>query len=151
MNHHSRLTQLTAFDADYHQWSVEQARLLREGKLDQLDRKHLAEEIEALGRSEKNEIKSRLIVLLVHLLKWKFQPERRGRSWKLTLKTQRNDLAEVIADNPSLKSFPKSVLLSCYDRALLEAEKETGLQLETFPDVCPFTIEQIVDETFFPE
>ncbi len=146
MNKHARPA--TPFEADFHQWSVEQAALLRAGKWEALDVIHLAEEIESLGRSEKREIESRLEILLVHLLKWQFQPERRTRSWRLTLKVQRSDLQYVLNENPSLKSYPLVRLQSAYLRACLAAEKETGLAFETFPETCPFTTAQIMDETF---
>lgn len=150
MNKFSRIDQLTPIETDYHQWSVEQARLLRENRLDQIDKKHLAEEIENLGRSEKREIESRLEQILIHLLKWKYQSERRSKSWELTLKVQRDDLQDVLIDNPSLKDYPLSKLKKVYLKARLTTERETGLALETFPEECPFSYVEIVDTAFLP-
>jgi 2-polyprenyl-6-methoxyphenol hydroxylase-like FAD-dependent oxidoreductase len=146
MNKHTRPT--TMFEADYHQWSVEQAVLLRAGKMEALDRINLAQEIENLGRSEKREIESRLEILLVHLLKWQFQPDRRSKSWRMTLKVQRNDLQSVLNDNPSLKRHPSMRMKDVYLKARLAAEKETGLSFEDFPEECPYSMVQIMDETF---
>jgi 2-polyprenyl-6-methoxyphenol hydroxylase-like FAD-dependent oxidoreductase len=146
MNKHTRPT--TMFEADYHQWSVEQAVLLRAGKMEALDRINLAQEIENLGRSEKREIESRLEILLVHLLKWQFQPDRRSKSWRMTLKVQRNDLQSVLNDNPSLKRHPSMRMKDVYLKARLAAEKETGLSFEDFPEQCPYSMVQIMDETF---
>jgi 2-polyprenyl-6-methoxyphenol hydroxylase-like FAD-dependent oxidoreductase len=146
MNKHTRPT--TMFEADYHQWSVEQAVLLRAGKMEALDRINLAQEIENLGRSEKREIESRLEILLVHLLKWQFQPDRRSKSWRMTLKVQRNDLQSVLNDNPSLKRHPSMRMKDVYLKARLAAEKETGPSFEDFPEQCPYSMVQIMDETF---
>ncbi len=121
---------------------------MRAGRFEALDLEHIAEEIDSVGRSEKREIESRLEVLLMHLLKWQFQPEKRTKSWQRTLKVQRRSLKAVISENPSLKNWPELKLADSYESAALAAEKETGLAFETFPETCPFTIAQIMDEAF---
>ena len=149
MNKHTPpSTALAAYDADVYQWSVEQAALLRAGKFYALDLENLAEEIESVGRSEKNTIDSRLEVLVMHLLKWQFQPERRTKSWVLTIKEQRRRLLRLLHENPSLKNYPGQELAAVYLSARLAAEKETGLDVDVFPEICPFAIEQILDEAF---
>ena len=91
------------YDRDFYTWSIEQARLLREGRWDVVDRENVAEEIEALGRSEFNKLESALRVLLMHMLKWDHQAERTGRSWALTIDTQRLEIEDVLGDNPGLR------------------------------------------------
>lgn len=151
MNKFSKLSHLTPYETDYAQWSVEQAQLLREGRLDLIDRDHLAEEIESLGRSEKREIESRLVLVLLHLLKWQFQPEKRKGGWEASIRVQRADLKEVLSENPSLRGYPHQRLSEAYVKARLEAEKETGIDYDTFPNACPYAIEQILDAGFLPD
>ena len=91
------------YDRDFFAWSLEQAKLLRAGKLVRADIEHIAEEIESMGRAEKRGLISRLSVLLLHLLKWRYQTEKRGPSWEASIRVQRNRLADHLNDNPSLK------------------------------------------------
>ncbi len=151
MNKVVRPSQLTSYEADYARWCAEQGALLREGRLDALDRDNLAEEIESLGRSQEDEIESRLGVLIAHLLKWKFQPAGRSNSWTATIMEQRARIARRLRKNPSLKGHPAKVLDEEYDIGRLSAWGETGLPEATFPASCPFTIEQILDPAFFPD
>lgn len=151
MNKHLWTTQLTPYEADYAAWCAEQGALLRQGRLAEVDRANLAEEIESLGRSEESEIESRLNVLLLHLLKWRFQPGQHSNSWKATLLEQRRRIARRIKQSPSLRDHPASVLDEEYELARLAAAGETGLALETFPATCPFSIEQILDPGFHPD
>ena len=151
MNKVFRLSQLTPYDADYARWCAEQGALLRENRLDRLDRENLAEEIESLGRSLEDEIESRLGVLIAHLLKWKFQPSGRSNSWKATIAEQRTRIARRLKKSPSLKGHPASVLNEEYEIGRLSAWGETGLPEETFPTTCPFTIEQVLDLNWLPD
>lgn len=104
-----------------------------------------------MGRSEKRELVNRLAVLLLHLLKWQFQPGRRGNSWRLSIREQRLRLSSHMADNPSLKSKLTEALDESYRLALIEAERETGLAEGTFPADCPWTFQQMTDSDFWPE
>jgi CTP:molybdopterin cytidylyltransferase MocA len=104
-----------------------------------------------MGRTEKRELVSRLKVLLMQLLKWRFQPTGRGTSWRLTIEEQRREVIEHMADNPSLKSKVVEALANAHVTAVLAAARETGLDRRTFPVDCPWSYEQIVDETFWPE
>ncbi|MGG6238135.1 DUF29 domain-containing protein [Nodosilinea sp. AN01ver1] len=137
------------YDSDFYAWTQQQAKLLRSAQLDELDTLHVAEELEAMGRSEKRELASRLEVLLMHLLKWCYQPNLRSRSWQLTIKEQRLRLAAHLAENPSLKALLLDYLDSAYQLAVVSAERETGL--DRFPDRCPYTLDQVFDPTFLPE
>jgi hypothetical protein len=110
MNRMTRIGRLAAYDEDFALWSSEQAALLRAGDLDTLDRENLAEEIESLGRSDRREIEHRLTVLLVHLLKWRFQPEQQKGGWKATIRGQRVGIAKIIGESPSLRRHPSAVL-----------------------------------------
>jgi hypothetical protein len=96
----------TLYDRDFYAWSREQAELLRAGKLAEADIEHIAEEIDSMGRTEKRELISRLSVLLLHLLKWRYQPGKRGPSWEASISNQRDGIAEHLDDNPSLKTAP---------------------------------------------
>jgi hypothetical protein len=139
------------YDRDFYAWTQEQGRLVREGRFSELDTENIAEELETLGRSQKKEIRSRLKVVLMHLLKWRHQAERRSNSWRGTLLEQRDELVDELKDSPSLRSYPATVLDAAYRIARLEASGETKLALEAFPEACPFTIEQILDPDFLPD
>ncbi len=130
------------YDRDFYAWANEQAALLRAGNLSSADISNIAEEIESLSRSEKRQLRSRLAVLLLHLLKWQFQPGRRSRSWEISIANARNELAEHLAENSSLKAVLPEAVVSAYRRARLGAEQETGLPGNTFPVECPWTFDQ---------
>jgi len=134
------------YDRDFYAWINAQAALLRSGNLSAADVANIAEEIETLGRSEKRELRSRLAVLHMQLLKWQFQPGRRGRSWEISIANARNELTEHLADNPSLKATLPEATVSAYRRARLDAEQETGLPGNTFPVDCPWTFEQAMTD-----
>ena len=141
------------YDTDFYAWANEQAALLRSGRLAEADIAHIAEEIETMGRAEKRELVSRLTVLLMHLLKWGFQPGlrgRKGRSWRLTIEEQRKEVLNHLADNPSLESRTEEAMAVAYDVAILKAARETGLDKAAFPAVCPWTFEQATSD-FWPE
>jgi hypothetical protein len=144
--------ELTAeYEKDFYLWLTENARLLREGKVAKIDAANIAEELESMGKSEKRELISRLTVLLVHLLKWKFQSAGRSTSWRNTILTQRIDINELFDDSPSLRYEIEKKIEIAYKKARLKAEDETGIDKKYFPNVCPFSLEQILDEGFFPE
>ncbi|MFS8775467.1 DUF29 domain-containing protein [Synechococcus sp. R65.1] len=139
------------YERDFYAWTQEQATLLRSGRLEQLDTEHLAEEIEALGRQERRELVNRLGILLGHLLKWQFQPQLRGKSWQATIIEQRQDIQELIAESPSLKSYLAEAMEKAYRKGLLLVVRETPLSLQDLPDQCPYTFEQVMDPSFYPE
>ncbi len=104
-----------------------------------------------MGASERRELMNRLAVLLAHLLKWQYQPERRGRSWEITIRTQRFDAQYVLQQNPGLKPALPQQFEKAYQKGRLHAAKETGLALETFPTDCAWQFEQVMDDDFWPE
>ena len=144
-------TKFALYDQDFYAWSGQQAALLRAGNLSQADLENIAEEIDSMGRTEKRELVSRLTVLVLHLLKWRFQPLLRSPSWRATIRVQRRDLTKHIADNPSLKSQVPDAVEWAYGNALLLAETETGLPETSFPAACPYEFGQMMDEGFWPE
>lgn len=139
------------YDNDFYAWANEQAALLRSGKLSDADIEHIAEEIESMGKTEKRELFSRLKVLLMHLLKWQFQPVGRSVSWQLTIKEQRREVARHLADNPSLKARLSETMADAYGDAIIAAARETSMPEEVFPTSCPWSFEQIIDVAFWPD
>ena len=136
------------YDHDFYAWTQAQSQLLRTGQLQLIDIQHLAEEIEDMGRAERRELASRLEILLMHLLKWEFQPNKRSRSWQLTIKEQRLRLAKHLKQNPSLKAAIPDIFDDAYQLAVVSAARETGLDI--FPEICPYTIEQVLMDKFLP-
>jgi hypothetical protein len=141
----------TLYDADFYAWANTQAALLRAGKLDAADIENIAEEIESMGKGERRELESRLVVLLLHLLKWQFQPEHRGKSWWATIRVQRRDLSLHLRRNPSLSPKIDEAVAYAHGNAIIEASAETDLPDETFPQTCPWTFAQIMDDGFWPD
>jgi hypothetical protein len=141
----------TLYEQDFYAWANEQARLLRDGKLSEADIEHIAEEIESMGKSEKRELISRLTILLLHLLKWQFQPNRRSSSWETSIANTRDDLVDHLADNPSLRAQADAAITAAYRRAHREAISQTGFSGKTFPAICPWSFEQMMTEDFWPE
>ena len=138
------------YERDFYSWLMEQARHVRAGRWDSLDRDNLAEEIESLGREQFNKLESALRVLMLYMLKWDHQPALRGRSWSVSIKDQRLRLGDVLADNPGLKSRVEEAIMRAYRRARLKAVKETGLEEDTFPETCPYSLDDIVSRDFLP-
>jgi hypothetical protein len=144
---------VTSYNTDVIAWANEQAAFIRSGRFELLDIEHIADEIEDVGKSEKREIKSRMVILLSHLLKWERQSERQGNSWRKTINVQRRDVAGCLRDTPSLKPDlqNKDWFESVWAGALDMAVKETGLSFDAFPEECPWSISQIFDENFWPD
>ena len=139
------------YETDFYAWTQEQARLLRERRWSDLDLDNLVDEVESVGKSDKTQIESCLAVLIAHLLKWKYQPGRRGTSWTSTIFEQRGRLARLLKDSPSLGEFYRQAVGESYTAARLLAAKETGIAFGLFPENCEFTPEQVLDLEFFPE
>ena len=141
----------TLYDTDLHAWALDQAQALRAGHVEALDLEHLAEELESMGASERAELTSRMTELLLHLLKWRFQPERHGASWEVSIIKQRNGIADLLETSPSLRPRLLEVLAKAWPRALRLAVAETRLPLASFPEDCPFTLEEVLAAEFWPE
>ncbi len=143
----------TAYDTDFYLWTQQQAALLRQGEFNRvdLDIENIAEEIESMGRREKHSIRSYLFNVMLHLLKWRYQPERRGTSWNLSIRNGRHQIDRLMEDSPSLRPQLETLISKEYPQARKMAEIETDLPLETFPEQCPFTVEQVLDAEYWPD
>lgn len=141
---------LTTYEQDVVKWSEEQAALLRQRDFSHLDIEHIAEEVEDVGKSEQRELMSHMVVLLAHLLKWEYQPERRGAIWEKTIKAQRIEIAFNIKETPSLKTRLESEAWQqvVWAKAVSAAVAETDLDI--FPEESPWTMQQVLSNEFFP-
>ncbi len=142
---------LSEYHQDFYQWTLHNAVLIRQRKFSELDIDHLAEELESMGRSDKRELINRFAILLAHLLKWQFQPERRSNSWKYTIEEQRFEVTELLEDSPSLKPELQQKINRAYHKALLMAATETGLSKDKFPQKCPFSFTKALNLDFLPD
>ncbi|QFY90616.1 DUF29 domain-containing protein [Magnetovirga frankeli] len=143
---------MQSYESDVVAWANEQARLIRAGRFDQLDIEHIAEEIEDVGKSEQWELASRMAVLLAHLLKWEYQPARRGASWEITIRSHRKEVAYILYESPSLKGklVEPRWLEMVWAKAINQANAETGLT--NFPDECPWSInDEVLKEAWLPD
>lgn len=140
----------TLYEIDYLQWVETTVEKLRGHDYAEVDWENLIEEIADMGRSERRSLKSNLIVILVHLLKWQFQPELRSGSWEGSIIEHRRRVKEALSDSPSLKPYFDSIFAECYTQAVKQAKAETGLPLETFPVLCPYELPEVIDDEFLP-
>ncbi|MGF1567962.1 MAG: DUF29 domain-containing protein [Nodosilinea sp.] len=144
----SSLAQL--YEQDYALWLAATCQRLQDGRLVDLDIPNLLEELEDMGRSEKRALISNLLVVLMHLLKYAHQPDQRSNSWRFTLKEHRRRLQAALKTSPSLRPYFDQEFEECYQEARDLAATETGLSLETFPPICPFSPEQVLDREYLP-
>lgn len=138
------------YETDFYAWTQQQALLLQQQQWSQLDLPNLIEEIESLGKKQRAELGNRLSVLIGHLLKWEYQSERRSRSWLATIRVQRRESLKLLRDNPSLKPYLDEALQEAYENGRDLASGETNLPFSTFPQECPYTLEEIFSEVFYP-
>lgn len=138
------------YDKDFYAWTQEQASLLYSRQWSQLDLLNLIEEIESLGRQERRELINRLSILIGHLLKWQYQPQRRTRSWVATIAIQRLEIVELLKESPSLKSDLEEALQQAYLKAINLAVEETSLPKRTFSTECPYVLAEILGDRFYP-
>lgn len=142
---------IAAYDQDFHAWLQQQVALLKAGRLHELDVAHLVEEIESMGASERRELLSRLQVLILHLLKYQYQPARRGKIWLLTITHQRTAIERLLEQSPSLERLLTPLMIqSVYEKAMREAIIETDLDRYIFPIDCSYSLEQLLDEHYLP-
>jgi Domain of unknown function DUF29 len=139
------------YERDFCRWLEEQARLLKEGRLDQLDIANLVEEIEDLGAGEKKAVQSNLVVVLKHLLKYRFQPGPRSRSWLSSIAEHRRRLRNDLRTSPSLRPYARDVFEQCYEDGRRQALIETGLAPDAIPPLAPWSLEQTLDPDFLPD
>ena len=142
----------TSYEADVVAWANEQAEFIRAGRFDLLDREHIAEEIEDVGKSEQRELVSRMAVLVAHLLKWQCQPGRRGSSWESTIRIQRKEIFWVLRDAPSLCGRLQDPMWidRFWSNGVAQVITETGL--DCFPEACPWSIEgEVLKDGWLPD
>ncbi|NEO69035.1 DUF29 domain-containing protein [Moorena sp. SIO3H5] len=140
-----------AYTKDFNYWTQQTAQLLREGRWQEIDLENLIEEVEDLGKSERRGITSQLIRLLLHLLKWQYQIQRRSDSWLDSITDARTQIELAIEDSPSLRSYPAQQLEQSYQRARRQAAQQTGMPVSVFPEVCPYSLELTLDQDWLPE
>jgi Domain of unknown function DUF29. len=148
---HSIATEDNLYEQDFCLWIKATAQQLKAGKFNQIDIPNLVEQIESMGRSEKRELKNCLIVLLMNLLKWEYQPEKRSQSWRSTIAEQRICIEGLLEDSPSLQPLILELFDNCYEKACQKAADETGIKLNFFPKESPFSIEEALKLSCFDE
>jgi hypothetical protein len=144
-------TRRTRYDDDLYAWSLQQAALLRARRVDSLDWDNLAEEIEWMVGRDRRELKNRLRIILLHLLKWQGPPAKRGASWRKSLRTQRRHIRDLLQESPSLRRLVPELMQEAYPDAVKDAVDETGLPAEHFPNSCPYAPDDVLDEDHLPE
>jgi predicted nucleic acid-binding Zn-ribbon protein len=140
----------TLYDSDFNSWIQQHIVLLKESRLNEIDTTHLIEELEDMGKSNKRELKSRLRVLIAHLLQWQHQAEQRSTSWESSIREHRKQLSFLLKDIPSLKNAIDDAVVEIYDDAVEWASDETAIPQQVFPALCPYTQKQLLDKNFYP-
>jgi hypothetical protein len=149
----------TEYDRDFDSWIQQHIALLKQGRVNEIDIDHLIEELEDMGKSNRRELVNRFVPLIAHLLKWQYQYKQlqdkwitfTGGSWKGTITEQRTNIIDILTDMPSFKRNLNDAVTTAYPKAVKIAVNETGLPKSTFPDACPYTVEQLLNEDFYPE
>lgn len=136
------------YDTDFYRWTQEQAKLLSLGKWEMLDVVNLVEEIESLGKQQKQELRNRLGILIGHLLKWDYQPAFRSKSWKATIREQRNEVLDILEENPSLNPYLNEAIQKGFRQGINLVVRETPLDYNNLPTECPYTVTQILNPQF---
>lgn len=139
------------YETDFNSWIQENIALLKQSRFNEIDADHLIEELEDMAKKNRSELINRLVILIAHLLKWQYQPERQGNSWQYSIDEQRDQVsAGLLEEHPSLKPYFSEAIEKSYQRAVKLAAKETKLPLAAFPKQCPYTEKQLLDEDFYP-
>lgn len=141
----------TLYEQDFNLWLEITANLLKENKLDELDVENLAEEIQSLNHREQDILEENLEIILMYLLKWKYQPETWSNSWRIIIDNSRKKIYQCLLRSPSLQQYFHDVLDECYKHARKMIAIETETSLETFPENNPFAKDEIMDQTFLPD
>ncbi len=139
------------YDEDFYAWAMATSALLRQQRFAEIDIVHVAEELEDMGKRERRALESYIRNVTLHLLKWRYQPEKRGSSWRQSIRNRRLEIQKLLRDSPSLTGQIPQMLDDEYPAARADAIDETELSDETFPAHCPFTAEQVLDAEFWPE
>lgn len=138
------------YEIDFHAWTLEQSHLLKNGDLQNLDIVNLVEEIESLGKQQRQELRNRLGILIGHILKWEYQPEKRSKSWRVTIIIQRREIETLLLDNPSLKPYLSEAIDRGYKAGLDLVVLETNLDYLDLPQECLYTTSQLFAPDFPP-
>ncbi|MCK7578328.1 MAG: DUF29 domain-containing protein [Chromatiales bacterium] len=141
---------VSLYERDIHAWTQQTAELLRQGRFQEIDIDHLVEELESMGRRDRQELVSRLKILLAHLLKWQYQPAHRSSSWRGSILEQRLRIRDLLLDCPSLKPFLAEATTAAYSDGMKLASKETGLPLALFPKTLPYALDPVLDDDWLP-
>lgn len=147
----NQIARQTLYEADYLRWIETTVKKLRSKDYADVDWENLIEEIEDMGRSERRSLESNLIVVLLHLLKWQYQPNHRSGSWEGSIIEHRRRIKKALKESPSLKPYFESIFAECYTEAVKQAKAETGLPLKTFPLQCSYELAEVIDDAFLPE
>jgi hypothetical protein len=139
------------YEQDFNLWIEQTVMLLRARRFAELDIENLVDELESMSRRDKREILNRLDVLLMYLLKWTYQSQMRSGSWESSIQNNRKEIERIIDDSPSLRNYPATVMEKAYESARKDAARETKLPIAIFPLSCPFAIDEILDEAFWPD
>ena len=139
------------YESDFNLWLENNVALLKQRKFTQMDIKNLIEEIEDMGNNRKDALESNLMRVFQHLLKWKYQPQKRSNSWRASITEHSLRLNKALKKSPSLKPYFQTVYEECYQDARLIASRETGIEIKIFPVDCPFTTEQVLNPDYLPE
>ena len=157
-NHPGCIDVSTDYDIDFAEWIGNQVESLRNGQMNRLDVESIIEELTALANRDRRALRSHLRVLLLHLLKWRHQPDRRSRNWRASIDNARTEIEELLASSPSLRrsldgdaTDSASALAWAYGKARQGAQRDTGLELGAFPEDCPFPLDRILDENYLPD
>lgn len=137
----------SSYEKDYYKWTQQQISSLKKRAFEKIDIENLIEEIESLGISQRKELRSHIRNLLHHLLKMKFQPEKKSKSWKMTIFNSRIEIRDCLKDSPSLKKEVNPFIKEVYPDAVKAAVNETGLETKIFPKSCPWTFAEMMDDT----
>ena len=133
---------------DYYKWACEQAALIRAGRFDQIDALNVADEIEDVGKSELGALASNIEIIIVHILKWNYQPSRRSRSWSNSIAEHRRRVIRVLRENPGFQTKRDEVISGAHEFARFVAARQTRLVLSRFPETCPSSWSDIMDRPF---
>jgi hypothetical protein len=142
------MMQPNLYELDFYAWTLEQSKLLRAGDFNHLDISNLVEEIESLGKQQRQELRNRLGVLIGHLLKWDYQSEKRSKSWRVTIREQRREILQLLQENPSLKPYVEEAIAYAYESGLDLVVRETSLDYSDLPANCTYTQAQLFDSDF---
>jgi hypothetical protein len=145
------MTLYADYEQDFYDWVTQNVALLRAGRLSDIDAEHIAEELESMGKRDLRQLRSRLQVLVMHLLKWRYQANRQSGSWLATIDHQRDEIEMLLLDSPSLRRELEPALRMIYPKAVRDAQRETGLSAAIFPETCPFSADEILNPHFLPE